>query len=134
MKPEAIGGSGEEVSLVTTPKIVYDDPLLVCPSTFEDNVRNSVAKRLCGLSEIVLASSLALTTPGLSLPELRLSDITHLSTSIQMDSRVDRRRRITLREARHIALRGHYQFEAGLREDRIREARLMEIPTHENEA
>jgi hypothetical protein len=123
------------VSGITTTAIVYDEALLHSPSTAEEASPGRFAKtRICGLPELLLASSLMVTTPALSLPDLRQWEIAHLSTSNQTESGIQKGRRITIREARQIALRAHYQFEAGLRSDRIQEARLMEIAAHENDA
>ena len=135
MKAETITRNSNGVSDVTTEAIVYDDPLLHTPSTAEEISPARLAKRLCSLSELFLASSLvALTTPTLSLPDIRLYESAPFSTSMQIESGLEKRRGITLREARQIALRAHYQFEEGLRNDRIQEVRLMEIAAYENDA
>jgi hypothetical protein len=102
----------------------------------EDVLNIRLPKRVISLPQIVLASSLiALTTPLIALPNLRLSGPTCLQISDQTDYvGIEKSRNITLRQAREIALRAHYQFEEGLRRDRIQEARLMELAVNENEA
>ena len=92
-------------------------------------------KRGISLPQIVFASSLmAFTTPNISLPNLQISGSTRLPAFDQTEySGTEKGRRITLREARHIAMQAHYQFEEGLRRDRIQEARMMDL-ANENEA
>ena len=125
------------VSPVTTPKIVYDETLSGGSSSREDIANNRASKRGILLPQILIASSLlAFTTPLIDLPNLPLSGLTRLPPFDQMDYvGLEKSRRITLREARNIALQAHYQFEEGLRRDRIQEARLMEeLAVNENEA
>ena len=130
------GDSAGGVSPVTTPNIVYDDILIRDSSSTEDVLNIRLPKRGISLPQIVLASSLiALTTPLIALPNLRLSGPTCLQISDQTDYvGIEKSRNITLRQAREIALRAHYQFEEGLRRDRIQEARLVELAVNENEA
>ena len=133
MTGDPVGG----VSPVTTPNIVYaENSSLDCSSAGDiSNIR--APKRGSLLPQIVIASSLlAFTTPLVSLVNLPLAGPTSLPTFDQTAYvGIEKSgRRITLREARNIALEAHYQFEEGLRIDRIREARLMELAVNENEA
>lgn len=122
--PEAIVGENA-LSDVTTAHIVYDDIVSLHPRTTDDAFPR--LKR-CSLHEFFLASSLmVLTAPALSVFDLRMSEMTHLSIAKEPETGIAPKRSITLREAREIALRAHHRFEEGLREDRIHEARLMDI-------
>jgi hypothetical protein len=137
------------VSPVTTPVIVYDDAAIAADlaKTFDAltlsakdtvGIKGTTAKSKRGtlLPQIVFASSLmAFTTPSISLPDLQLSGPTHLPTYDQTEYiGIGKSRRITLREAREMALEAHQEFERGLRRDRIQEARLFELAANENEA
>jgi hypothetical protein len=125
-------------SPVTTPVIVYEESLLHYPGpdTIQENLPNRFLKRIGILSELVLVSSLmALTTPVVCMPTLRrLSSATCLSILEQTEYVSMRTRRITLREARQIALRAFHEFEEGLRRDHIQESRLMQLAVSENES
>jgi hypothetical protein len=119
------------VSPNTTPVIVYDDDTLCRDSSSTEDIRPP--KRGISLSQIVFASSLmAFTTPNISLPNLQLSGPTRLTFDQTGYSGTEESRRITLREARCIAMQAHYQFEEGLRRDRIQEARIMDLANENN--
>ena len=110
----------------TSSVIIFDEMLCDHPRTTEEAAPRF--KRGYNFPELVLASSLMiLTAPALSFLDPYLSEITYSSIAKEPELGIAKNRRITLREARQIALRAHYSFENGLREDRIQEARLMDI-------
>ena len=126
-------GSEDIVSPVTTPIIAYDETSSGTSSSKDDISYTRAPKRGNSLPQIFFASTLiAFTTPIISLPDLPLSRPTYQRIFDQTVA-IERSRRITLREARTIALQAHYLFEEGLRNDRIQEARLMELAFNENE-
>lgn len=127
-------GAADSVSPVTTPIIVYDENLSHDSASREDSSHTRVSKRGILWPQIIIASSImALTTPLVSFPDLPLSGLTNLRDQTESWA-IEKGRRITLREARRIALQAHYQFEDGLRRDRIQEARLMQLSMNEDEA
>lgn len=88
------------LSPVTTMRIVYDEDLPSGSSSLQENPQNRLAKWLGVLPQIVLASSLVLTTPSLSLPNLTISAPTRLPNFDHLEYRgIERIRHITLREA-----------------------------------
>jgi hypoxanthine phosphoribosyltransferase len=110
----------------TTSSVIIFDDVVQSSATVEEAV--PLFKRAYNFSEVVLASSLMiLTAPALSFPDPRLSEVTYSSIAKEPELGITKKRQITLQEARQIALRAHYSFENGLREDRIQEARLMAI-------
>ena len=110
----------------TSSVVIFDEMLCDHPRSTEEAA--PLFKRAYNFSELVLASSLMiLTAPALSFPDPRLSEVTYSSIAKEPELGIAKKRRITLQEARQIALRAHYSFENGLREDRIQEARLLDI-------
>ena len=126
-------GPAGSVSPVTTPIIAYDETLSHDSTSTEDISHIRVPKRGMWPQIIVASSIMALTTPLISFLDLPLSGPTYLRDQTESVA-IEKSRRITLREARRMALQAHYQFEDGLRRDRIQEARLMEVAMNENEA
>lgn len=122
------------LSPVTTMRIVYDEDLPSGSSSLQENPQNRLAKWLGVLPQIVLASSLVLTTPSLSLPNLPISAPTRLPNFDHLEYRgIERNRHISLHEARKMALQAHREFEEGLQKDRMLEARLISLTQDENE-
>jgi hypothetical protein len=118
---------------VTTTCIVYDDDFVsTANSSLLENPLNRHSKRLGVLPQLVFASSLMWTTPLLYIPNLSISAVTRLPSSDQLEAtEIQRNRRITLGQARKMALQAHRKFEEGLQRDRMIEARLINLTPDE---
>jgi len=114
-----LSGYAQEEGLPSmTNSVITFDNLLILEATKTASVRSSQLRRN-GVIPLVLASTLHLTPP-VSMPDAKT-----ISTSrIAFADRVPLRTRLTLREAREMALRTSTRIEEGLQRDREQEARL----------
>jgi hypothetical protein len=118
---------------VTSPSISYDQFFTSGSRSSVVRAKSNPSKMLGVLRPLVLASSFAATASTISLPSLPVAEATRLSSPDVAPKLVETPRRISLRQAREIAMAAHLFVEAGLREDRAQEARWMKLSVTEDE-